>query len=248
MATLHLLGTGAALSDPHRTTTMLAVADGDSSVLVDCGGDALQRLQAAGLSLDSLDALILTHVHADHVSGFPLLMEKLWLSGRERPLPIYGIAQALGQAQRSFETYDTSGWDGLFAVEWHEVPLEEQTPVLETEQWTITASPGTHSVRVVGLRIESRETGGVVGYSCDTEPSPEIACLTHEADILVHEANGEGPGHSSAEGAASVAKKADVGRLLLVHLPPGDKTEDVFAARTTFLRTDLGEELGAYNF
>jgi len=248
MATLHLLGTGAALSDPHRTTTMLAVAEGSSSVLVDCGGDALHRWQAAGLSLGSLDALILTHAHADHVSGFPLLMEKLWLSGRERPLPIYGIAQALEQAQRSFETFDTSGWEGLFAVTWHEVSLEEQAPVLETEQWTITASPGTHSVRVIGLRVESRATGGVVGYSCDTEPSPEIASLAHQADILVHEANGERPGHSSAEDAAWVARKAEAGRLLLVHLPPGDKTADVFAARQIFPATDLGDELGAYPF
>lgn len=248
MATLHLLGTGAALSDAHRTTTMLAVSDGDSSVLVDCGGDALQRLQAAGRPLASLDALILTHAHADHVSGFPLLMEKLWLSGRERPLPIYGIAQALGQAQRSFDTYDTSGWAGLFPINWQEVPLEEHTPVLTTARWTITASPGTHSIRVIGLRVESRSTGGIVAYSCDTEPCPAIARLAQGADILVHEANGEGPGHSSAAEAASVASQAEAGRLLLVHLPPGDKTADVLAARRTFLATDLGDELGAYPF
>jgi ribonuclease Z len=247
MATLHLLGTGAAVSDPHRTTTMLAVSDGTSTIVIDCGGDAIQRLLAAGIDLATLDALIITHEHPDHVSGFPLFMEKIWLAGRTAPLPICGIAPALSQARRCFDTFDTSGWD-LPERDWRVVEHEENASVLENDHWRITASPGKHPVPVVGVRIESGATGGVVTYSCDTEPVPEITGLAHEADILVHEANGEGKGHSSMEQAAQVAAAAQAERLLLVHLPPGDKQADLTAAQRTFPHTELGDEEGRYSF
>ena len=249
MSTLHLLGTGAAVSDAHRTTTMLAFADEDSALLVDCGGDAIQRLMQAGLDPDSIEALIVTHEHADHVSGFPLLMEKLWLSGRRRPLPVAGIAPALGQARRCFEAFDTSGWDGLPEINWRELPHEEEDALAwEDDRWRVTAAPVHHAKPTIGLRVESKTSGRVVAYSCDTEPTESVVRLARNADILVHEATGEMPGHSSAAQAAEIAAKAEAGRLLLVHLPPGLTDADLDEAQQRFSPVELGEELGAYDF
>lgn len=248
MPTLHLLGTGAAFSDAHRTTTMLAFADEASTLIVDCGGDVVQRLLAAGLDLTTVSALFLTHEHIDHVGGFPLFMERMWLGGRRDPIPVYGIEPALDQARRCFETFDTSRWDGLPDVHWFSFPEEEGAFVLADAAWKITAAPGIHSVPVVGLRVESVRTGGVIAYSCDTEPAPAITSLAHRADVLVHEATGDFPGHSTAAQAAEVAARAEAGRLLLVHLPPALSDDDLAEARQTFARTTLGEELGAYDF
>ncbi len=248
MATLHLLGTGAAVSDAHRTTTMLAVSDGISSIVVDCGGDVLQRLMQSGIGLETIDALIITHEHPDHVSGFPLFMEKIWLAGRRRPIRIYGIRQAIEQARRCFIAFDTSSWDDMPPIDWQEIPYAEGARVLENDSWIVTATPAIHSVPTVGLRFKSLASGGVVAYSCDTEPSDKITTMAREANILVHEATGAGPGHSSAEQAARVAADAGVDRLLLVHLPPNLPEADVDAARGIFYFTQTGEELGAYDF
>src|SRR5688572_14593911 len=109
MATLHLLGTGAAFSDASRTTTMLAFA-GETVIVVDCGGDVVQRLLAAQIDLERIEALILTHEHPDHVGGFPLFMEKIWLSGRRRPIHVLGPDAALEQAKKIFGAFNTSGW------------------------------------------------------------------------------------------------------------------------------------------
>ncbi|HEX8682396.1 MAG TPA: MBL fold metallo-hydrolase [Ardenticatenaceae bacterium] len=247
MPTLHLLGTGAALSDPHRTTTMLAFQGEGSVIVVDCGGDVVQRLMQAGVPLDQIEALIVTHEHADHAGGFPLFMEKIWLAGRRRPIPVYGIAPAISQARRAFESFDTSGWEGMPEIEWYEVALEEGAQVLESEQWRITAAPGTHSVPVIGLRVEDARGGGVVAYSCDTEPSEAITRLSRDADILVHEATGGFGGHTTAEGAAHVAREAGAKRLVLVHLPPAESL-DMEAARRVFPDVEVGEELGRYEF
>ena len=107
---LYLLGTGATVSDPHRTTTMLALEGRDSVVVIDCGGDVVQRLVACDVEPSKVDALIVTHEHPDHVSGFPLMMERLWLYGRRRPLDVYGIAPAIEQARRVHDAFDTSSW------------------------------------------------------------------------------------------------------------------------------------------
>lgn len=248
MPTLHLLGTGAALSDPHRTTTMLAFADERSVLLVDCGGDAVHRALAAGLDLDRIEALVVTHEHADHASGFPLLMEKLWLAGRRRPLPVCGIAPALSQARRCFKTFDTSGWEGLPELQWQETPHVHGAPAWESDSWRVTVTPVRHSKPNVGLRVEHVATGRAVAYSCDTEPVDAFVRLARGADVMVHEATGEGPGHSSIAQAAGVAEQAGVDRLLLVHLPPGLTEADLDGARDGVPGTALGEELGAYPF
>jgi ribonuclease Z len=248
MPTLHLLGTGAALSDAHRTTTMLALSSERSAVVVDCGGDVVQRLLAAGVDLDTITALIVTHEHPDHAGGFPLFMERIWLAGRRRPLDVYGIAPAIDQARRCFATFDTSRWTGLPEIRWNEVEHRAGALVFEDESWRVTASPGQHSVPVIGLRVENRQSGGVVAYSCDTEASDDIARLAEGASILLHEASGAMSGHSSAEDAARIAAQARVSRLVLVHLPPGLSDADLVQARRIFPAMELGAELSAYEF
>jgi ribonuclease Z len=243
--TLYLLGTGGAVSDPHRTTTMLALSDGDSTLAVDCGGDLVQRMLAAGIDLDTLDGLIVTHEHPDHVSGFPLFMEKLWLTGRDRPIPIYGIAPALAQARTLWEAFDTSGWD-VPEIQWREVAHEPGADVVKSDAWHVTAAPVDHAVPTIGLRFE-HASGRVVAYSCDTAPTERVVELAREVGILVHEATGHQPGvHSSVEEAAEIAAKAAAHRLLLVHLPPGLSHEDLEAGRRWHSEMELGEELGVY--
>lgn len=246
MATLHLLGTGAPLSQSHRTTTMLACTSDESTLVIDCGGDVVQRLFAARIELDTVEALILTHEHVDHTGGFPLMMEKLWLSGRRRPLPVYGLESAIDQARRSFATYDTKPWVGLPEIHWTPVESGAGSRVLSNADWQVTAASGIHPVPVIGLRIASVKTRRVMVYSADTAPSEAITRLAARANILVHEATGSGPGHSSASEAARTAAVAGVQRLLLVHIPRDFREKDIVDARRIFAATELGQELGAY--
>ncbi len=250
MARLHLLGTGAAISDPHRTTTMLAVENDESVVVVDCGGDVVQRLMASDVELDHIVALIITHEHPDHVSGFPLFVEKMWLAGRRDPIDVYGITPALEQAQRTLGSFDMSGFEDLPEIRWHKIDLEEHATVLDNGHWQIVASPGNHFVPVVGLRILDKENGGVLVYSGDTEKTESITRLAKQADVLIHEATGSGTGHATAKDAAEVAAAAGAKEVLLVHLPPEALLDDdaIEEARAVFPNLAKGEEGGLYLF
>jgi ribonuclease Z len=250
MARLHLPGTGAAVSDPHRTTTMLALENDTSVILIDCGGDLIQRLMMMDIHTAKISALIVTHEHADHVGGFPLLMEKLWLLGRREPLPVYGIEPAIAQARRIHNAFNTSDWPDYPGVSWHTFEHAPGATIIDDDAWEITATPGKHAVPVVGLRVTDRQGGGVLAYSCDTEPSSAICQMAHGANLLVHEATGEGYGHSSALQAAECAARALVYKLLLVHLPPEANLDeaDMKSVRAVFARAEKGQEGGSYTF
>ncbi|MBM3150409.1 MAG: ribonuclease Z, partial [Chloroflexi bacterium] len=82
MARLILLGSGAALPDASRDNTYMVIEGRESSILIDCAGSPLHKLQAVGVDLNTLEALIVTHHHPDHIYGVPALLLGLWLYGR----------------------------------------------------------------------------------------------------------------------------------------------------------------------
>ncbi len=249
MATLHLLGTGAAATDGRRTTTMLAVEGMHDLVLVDCGGDAAQRLCAHDLDPTALSALIVTHEHADHVGGFPLLMERLWLAGRREPLEVYGIEPALAQVGRVHDAFDVSAWPDYPGVRFHPIAMTEAAPVFASDTLRVVASPGDHSVPCVGLRFEDLLGGGVLAYSSDTAYAAAIMRLARGADVLVHEATDTPPFHSRPEEAARVAIEAGAGALVLVHLPPGFEAGDGDErARAVFAGVTIGCDGARFEF
>lgn len=250
MAILHLLGTGAAVSDANRSTTMLAIENSESLIVIDCGGDVVQKLLLSGANIDNLKALIVTHEHADHISGFPLFMERMWLLGRREPVPVYGIKEAISQAKRMHETFDTSDWPGYPEIDWRELDKTENSLLLSDNNWEIHTSAGTHGVPVIGLRILNKQSANVVSYSCDTEYSESIVSLAEGSHILVHEASGPLSGHSTAADAARAAAKSKSKRLLLVHVPPKEllSNEVIAEARQIFANLDVADEGSKYEF
>ena len=230
---VHLLGTGSANAGPSRTTTMLAVENDGRSVLVDCGGDAALQLQRAGLDPAALDAVILTHEHPDHISGYPLLLEKLWLMGRRDPIPVYGPTSTLEKAHRLFTTFNIEKWDGFPGRERHPVEMEATARVFDLDGLSVTATPVDHPVPTIGLRFEA--DGATVAYSCDTAPTEAVVALAQGADLLIHEGTGSLPGvHSSPIEAAYIAAEAGVGRLVLVHAPVETDAAELEEARVVF--------------
>jgi ribonuclease Z len=245
---VHLLGTGAGASDGARGTTMLAFEREGRSLVVDCGGDAVRRLVAAGLDPDGIEGLVVTHEHPDHVAGFPLFIEKIWLLGRRRPLPVIGIGPALAQARRLWEAFPcVAGWEGVPEIAWREVAHEPGATVLDHDLWRVRAAPGAHGVPVIGIRVEDRASGRAAAYSCDTGRSDEIVRLARGAELLIHEANhSSAGGHTTFEEAGEVARDAVVERLVLVHLPAGVGEPELARTRLAFPGAQLGADGGRH--
>ncbi len=223
MPRIVLLGTGAALSGPDRENTFLAVQGDETCILVDCAGSPAQRLAQAGIPLDALDAIILTHTHPDHIYGFPVLMLDAWIAGRKRPLEVYGLPETLRAARLLLKTLGADTWPNRFPIHYHRVQPEGIDLIFSNCEFAVSATCTAHFVPTIGLRVTWQPTGASVAYSCDTGPVDNIVELARNAEIFFHEAtflDTVGEGHSSAVQAGAEAERATAKKLVLVHLPP----------------------------
>lgn len=87
-ASLKCFGVGDGFPDAHRGHSSFLYQLAGQSILIDCGEPLTSRYQAAGLSYDLVDQVLLSHLHADHVGGFLMFMQALWLKRRQKNLPI----------------------------------------------------------------------------------------------------------------------------------------------------------------
>lgn len=90
MLDLCLLGTGGMMPLPNRYLTSLMVRYNGSDVLIDCGEGTQIAMKKAGMSPHSIDTMLFTHYHADHISGLPGLLLEMGNGGRTAPVKMFG--------------------------------------------------------------------------------------------------------------------------------------------------------------
>jgi ribonuclease Z len=217
MARLVLLGTAAAVADLNHENTYMVLDGERSSILIDCAGSPIGRLQRARVAPHSLSAIIITHSHPDHTYGLPILLMSLWLMGRHDPLNLYAPAAAIVHLQTIMDAYEWNDWPHFYPLNFVKIPMEVGAPVLENDDFTITAAPCDHFVPTIGLRIVNRSSGYCTVYTSDSAPTANLQQLAQGANLLLHESAGATLGHSSAGMAGRLASEAGVGKLVLVH-------------------------------
>ena len=234
MGQIIILGSGYAIPEEGHDNTHLFIQQGGHGVLVDCGSNPIVALRKAGISLDQIDDLILTHFHPDHVSGMPLLLMNLWLLGRRKPLHIYGLPHTIDRAEAMMKLYDWKKWPNFFQVTYNRLPEQEMSLAISRYDLKIYASPVKHLIPTIGLRVEFIPQEKTAAYSCDTEPCPQVVRLASNTDILIHEATGAGLGHSSPAQAAQIAREADAHSLVLIHFSAQKAVETLELAKGIF--------------
>jgi ribonuclease Z len=216
-----ILGSSNAIPDENHENSHMALIGDQRLVLIDCVNNPIVRMRKAGLNVENITDLILTHFHPDHVSGVPLLLMDLWLMGRKNELRIYGLDYTIDRLEKMMELYGWKAWPDFFPVNMIRLPEKDMTVIQENDQWRVFSSPVKHLIPNIGLRIEFVESGKVFTYSGDTEPCEQVIALANNAHVLVHEAAGSSRGHSDASQAGQIAEKSGANRLYLIHYPNG---------------------------
>lgn len=218
MARVVILGSAAAVNDAqHDYTHFLLVGEKDTPILVDAGSNPLGKIKNLGIDDDSLQDIILTHFHPDHVAGIPNMLMHMWLLGRKAPLRIYGLHHCLNRIEDMMEAFGWQEFPFFFPVSFHRISERNDAPLMENEDFRIRAFPVVHFIPTIGLRIENKHSDTVLGYGCDTEPCDGVEKIAQDVDVLIHEAAGPPPGHSTARQAGELAQRANVKRLYLIH-------------------------------
>jgi len=225
------------------------VLDGPgAAILIDCAGNPIGRLERAGVPLDRLEHVIITHIHPDHAYGLPSLLMGLWLAGRTKPLHIHALAGVSKRLQGILDNFDWGDWPNFYAMTFHSIDDVPGAHVIDNADFRIYAWRTKHMVPTIGLRIENKANGYITAYSCDTEPCPNMQAIARDADLLIHEAAGATWGHSSAAQAGELGKTASVRKLALVHyLVPADRQALAREAQGTFgAPVDVAQDFDEY--
>lgn len=220
MDRLTILGSGFAVANQEQENTYLIYQSEKHTVLVDCGNNPVGKMQRAGITVNQVTDLILTHAHADHMGALPLLLMDMWLLKRETALNIYGLPVTLEKARALLAIFDWEKWANMFKVNFFPVSDETIQKVIDTDDIRVSTGPVVHLIPTIGVRIESPAKGTVVVYSCDGEPSDKLDRLASGATMLIQEAAGPGKGHTSPEDAGKNASKAGAKELILIHYGP----------------------------
>ncbi|MFZ0388675.1 MAG: MBL fold metallo-hydrolase [Solirubrobacteraceae bacterium] len=222
-----------------RACSGFVIEHGGFRLVLDLGYGTLPRLlDLLGSSVaDGLDAVVITHEHADHMVDLHGLFRARWFGkGDGTQIALYAPEPVLGKV---IALEDPEAAEDLRTVfRWYPLPAASY----EVGPFTLDSVALPHHVLTAGVRLTA--PGLTIAYTGDSGPDPALVDLGRDADVYIVDATHPTPPRSasdqprlllSAAEAGEVADAAGARRLLLTHFWPGtDRTLAVTEARRCF--------------
>jgi len=257
-----LLGTkgGPRVGEAGRSNPATLLVINDVPYLIDCGYGVTKQLITAGIALDRLRYIFITHHHSDHNLEFGPLIYNTWITGLPAQIDAYGPPGLAKMAQQFFDYQkfdidvrmdDEGRTDPSKLVTTHEI--SKPGVVLTNTDVRVSMCVVRHPPikDAYAYRFDAKDRSVVI--SGDTAYAPELAEFAKGADVLVHEVMYL-PGieallkrlpnakrlrehlmaaHTLPEDVGKIAAQAGVKTLVLTHFVPGDDasiTDEQWAA------------------
>jgi ribonuclease BN (tRNA processing enzyme) len=246
-----LLGTkgGPSVGKAGRSNPATLLLINDVPYLVDCGYGASRQLVTAGIALNRLRYIFITHHHSDHNLELGPLLYNAWITGNPAHIDAYG-PPGLTKMARDFFSYLKFDIDTRIPDEGRPDPRKRLTThevtkpgiVLVNDEVKVSACLVRHPpiTQSYAYRFDTADRSVVI--SGDTAYAPELAEFAKDADVLVHEVmylpavealvkrlpNAQRlrehllAAHTLPEDVGKIAAQARVKTLVLSHFVPGD--------------------------
>lgn len=247
MIKLYFLGSGGSVPTAKRFAPSIALVVDSDIYLFDCGEGSQVRMYEAGLSPLKVRVVSITHSHGDHIYGLPPLLESMGSHDRSSELMVVAPKDVWDLVSR----YSVGGErDQGFPIR-----------ILSPEEGYVDLKLSIKGFRTChlgeswGYRVDvsrGRKSFSLC-YTGDTEPCSSVIDSCRGVDLLIHESTyveSESREaleykHSTALGAAIVARDAGVGELYLVHISPRyrDPAGVLAEARRVFDRVRVAHDL-----
>jgi ribonuclease BN (tRNA processing enzyme) len=209
-----VLGCAGSCPGPDAACSAYLVEADGFRLLVDFGAGSLSALQRYA-TLTSVDAILLSHLHADHVLDACnyVVVRRYAPDGPYPAIPIHAPA---GAAERLAAAYGEASLDDVYT-------FHDLAPgTFDLGPFSVTVDRMIHPVETYGMRLHNG--GRVLAYSADTAPCDALVRLAQDADLFLCEASyvdgDDNPPdlHLTGREAGEAAMKANVERLVLTHL------------------------------
>lgn len=231
---LTVVGCSGSFPGPESDCSCYLVEAEGFRLVLDFGNGALGALQRHVGRYD-VDAVLLSHLHGDHCLDLCsyYVARKYFPGDSLPPIPVYGPGGTPEQMARASGLTSGQGMREVFDFR-HVSPGRR-----DIGPFTVTTDQVNHPVETYAVRLE--HDGASLTYSADTGVSDALVRLATGTDLLLceasfHEGRDRAPDlHLTGREAGEHASRAEVGRLLLTHLPPWNDPE-----------RSLAEAQGAY--
>ncbi|WP_207423213.1 MBL fold metallo-hydrolase [Desertivirga brevis] len=217
--TLTVIGSGDAFGSGGRLTTCFHVKTDSHQFLIDCGVTSLTGLKQNGIKQEDIDTILITHFHGDHYGGLPFFLLEAAVYSRTKPITIISPPGARKRIEDLLELL----YPSTKVLERLIVDFKEYKPYesVHTDILTVQAFPVIHTPAALphGLRITVGNK--IISYSGDTEWTPNLIQLSHDADLFICECNFyklKIKGHLDYETLKQNLSSLSFKKILLTHL------------------------------
>jgi len=234
-----MLGTGTPNCEPDRAGAAVAVVVDKIPYIIDCGAGIVRQAAAAGIPINQLNRLFITHLHSDHTIGYPDIILSPAVLGRQNALQSFGPPGLQSMTNHLLTAYQEDiheRCDGLehgnrnaYQVKVHEIETGE---IYHDDQVRIEAFRVQHGSwqHAFGFRFQTKNKTIVI--SGDTIPCETLINNAQGCDVLVHEVYSQAGfdkrnpiwqeyhrnAHTSTTQLAKIAKQTQPKLLILTHV------------------------------
>jgi ribonuclease BN (tRNA processing enzyme) len=183
------VGSGDAFGSGGRLNTCFHVAGDKVNFLIDCGASSLIGLKANHIPLNSIEAVFVTHFHADHFGGIPFFMlDAQFFSKRTEPLALAGPPGLAAWYDRVLDTAfpGSASISPRFPLSLVEMPSTGKAEVAGVSVRPFQVNHGNPGGPFFAYRFEAE--GRTIAYTGDTEWTDELLTAAKDADLFVAEA------------------------------------------------------------
>jgi ribonuclease BN (tRNA processing enzyme) len=215
---LRVLGSSGGYPAPGNPNTGYLLEHEEAKLWIDAGTGTFAEIQRA-VGFTRVDALLLSHIHADHCADlYPLHVAIRYGLEGDFKVPVYAPPGAL---ERLGGLLDPNGAERLTeAFDFHTIDAGDEVEIAGVR---LTFLRTAHPIHTLAIRAET--SAGTLTYSADTGPDADLAGFARGSDLLLCEATYQDarmgvPLHLSARQAAGIARQAGARELALTHVWP----------------------------
>jgi ribonuclease BN (tRNA processing enzyme) len=228
-----VLGKSPSWQDAGGACSGYLVEEGDTTVLLDCGNGVFAKLRGH-IDYTDLDAVVLSHLHADHFLDLVPYSYALVYAPRQQPVPVHvwpgtdtparPRLYAPAGARETFRRV-VGAWGNEDLIE-KAFDLHEYTPDAQLEIGSVRVRfcEVPHFIQTCAMELTSTNGGGRFVYGADSAPNEDLVAFADGADLLMVEGTlprpeREGPrGHLTPAEAGQHAARARAARLVITHV------------------------------
>lgn len=217
------VGSGDAFGSGGRMNTCILVDAPGLRFAIDCGATGLVALNKLGIHHNSIDMVLLTHLHGDHCAGVPtMLMDAMLGAKRQTPLIVAGPAETESRLKLVQEALfpGSGGMSPKFDYTTIEMPTLEPQAIGDLR---VTTYPAIHTAATNPTSMRVEVAGKVIAYTGDSAWNEHIPQLAHEADILISECYFHSkpvPFHMNYVDIEAHRSEITAKRIVLTHMGP----------------------------